>query len=438
MSDMESARARAVIDGAFVVLTAALLLMTVVWHIPMMLWDHLDLAPIYRDWQQGSLVMSDLWRPHGGHLHTAAYAVLLATTRLSNGNPLLDCLVSWALLVVYAAIVMSMAKRTLPRDTAGDAAVLLVVVLLALYPGHLANLQWGWQVAVFLCLVGTATSIWWLSRDVLSWQGEAIALMAGAVAFLSFATAIALIPTAIVLIALHRERTRVQRLAFIAPWAIAGAWIAARYVLAPQEDSLRAPLSELMRYELNYIGAGIARYSNDAAPVLAIAGIASAAWMFVKVRDRSAASPWLGLVLFGAFAGVLTAAGRVGAYGPDQAFVTRYVSFSSMFWLGWLGLVAVAGTVSDKPARWPLRAVAAMAVLAVFNALHMTRKAAHVAAEARDIAQTLRATYPDVDDTMLHRIYFDDAKTARRELDAVHKLGFPPFDAARTKAVLRR
>src|SRR3982750_1724891 len=86
----------------FIFLSAYLLVLTMVWHVPMMLWDHLDLAPIYKAWNEGDLARSGFWNIHGGHLHTAAYAVLLVTTRLSGGEPWLDCLTSWVLLLGYA------------------------------------------------------------------------------------------------------------------------------------------------------------------------------------------------------------------------------------------------------------------------------------------------------------------------------------------------
>ncbi|WP_217490843.1 hypothetical protein, partial [Xanthomonas euvesicatoria] len=43
------------------------------WRIPILLWDHLDIVPIYQAWQDGHLGNSDFWKVHdGSHLHTAA------------------------------------------------------------------------------------------------------------------------------------------------------------------------------------------------------------------------------------------------------------------------------------------------------------------------------------------------------------------------------
>ena len=78
------------LSALFSLLAAMLLVLTLAWHVPMMLWDHLDLVPIYAAWQSGALADSAFFAVHGGHMHTAAYAVLLATTALSHGQTWLD------------------------------------------------------------------------------------------------------------------------------------------------------------------------------------------------------------------------------------------------------------------------------------------------------------------------------------------------------------
>ena len=145
--------ARCVLPG---MLALGLLLLSLHWMIPMMLRDHLDLVPILQAWQRGDLADSGFLRMHGGHLHTAAYAVLLATTTLSGGQPWLDGVVSWLFLLACAAIVLTFAREAFPDGSRRDTGFIALIAFLALFPGHLANLQWGWQVAVFLCLTGVA------------------------------------------------------------------------------------------------------------------------------------------------------------------------------------------------------------------------------------------------------------------------------------------
>jgi hypothetical protein len=405
---------------AFALIALVLLALTLRWHVPMMLWDHLDLVPIYAAWHDGTLAPSTLLAIHGGHLHTLAYVVLLATTSLSHGQTWLDCAASWLMLVVFAGVVASFARETFGRDRP---LIALLVVFLALYPGHLANLQWGWQVAVFLCIAGVVVAIRLLTLAALTPACVAASIVAGGVALLSFATAGALVPTAIVLIALRDDVSPKMRCLFALPWLALGAL----FLFGIDASPGGAHLVDVPRYALNFLGAGIARFATPLAPFFAIAGIVTGAWAYIGVRDRRESLPWLGLCLFAGCAAVLVAIGRAASFGGAHAFVTRYVSFSSLFWIGWIGLTGMR--LAKGATRFATVAIALVAMFAVANATHMINKAREVGEHTADIAAAIRTTYPDVDRAILGEIYFDQPDVALARLRALHDLGFPPFDA---------
>ena len=413
-------------NALFVLLAGTLLVMTLAWHVPMMLWDHLDLVPIYQSWRGGDLAGSAFLAVHGGHMHTAAYAVLLATTALSGGHPWLDCVASWFLLLVHAGVIAALARETLVDGTPRDSGFAALLVLLALYPGHLANLQWGWQVAVFLCLAGVSTCVYALTRSELSWRHQVAALTTAALAYFSFATAIAVLPTAIALIALRGDVPRARRMLALLPWLMAALAVALQY-RGFGVDATRPGVAEVAAYALNFLGAGIVRFAPDLAPSLALAAVAVAGLALARCRLQRACLPWLGLALFAACASVLVALGRAAPFGSEHAFVTRYVSFSTLFWLGCTGLVACAWR---ERLPGPVRiGFVAIAVLTVANALHMTGKAHRVGMRTQSIAQTIKSHWPAVDRNLLGEIYFDQPKLARQRLAALHALGFAPFEA---------
>jgi hypothetical protein len=416
-------------------LALGLLAATLVWRIPFMLWDHLDFAPIYAGWQNGALAQTIFFRVHGGHLHTAAYALLLATTWISHGQTWLDCLASWILLCLYALFVFAMLRDTLRLDDARTRASAALIVFLTLYPGHLANLQWGWQVAVFLCLFGVAAAIHFLTAASLTWKTHLLALSGAVLALLSFGTALALIPIAVWAIALRSEWSVSRRVGFMVPWFVVGvaaAWAmhgdAGSIVRHPQAGSVGVigQAWGVARYALNYLGSGIARFATDLAPWLALLALFTGTAMAVAGRRQVEARPWTGLMLLGLLCAVLTALGRAGE-GESQAFVSRYVSFSSTFWLGWVGLLAV--TTRDT-AKKPVAtfAIAAIAVFALVNAVSMTRRAERLAGEAHAQATALCASWPNPDRSLLQGMHYDGADATRERLQVVRALGFAPFD----------
>ncbi len=190
-------------DFALAALATGLLVMSLAWRVPMMLWDHLDLIPLLEAHQAGTLLASSAFDIYGGHLLLAPYLALLSSAELSGGQTWLDCLLSWSLLLTAALLVREFIGDSLPLRSGRDAMLSLLPTLLLLYPGHLANLQWGWQVAVFLCLFGMIGAIHQLSRSTLDWRRNLLALAAAGLACLSFATAIAVLPVALLLLGLR-------------------------------------------------------------------------------------------------------------------------------------------------------------------------------------------------------------------------------------------
>ncbi len=409
---------------AFAALALALLAMTLRWHVPMMLWDHLDLVPMVQASREGALGHSIFWDIHGGHLHSAAYAVLLLTTWLSGGQPWLDCVASWILLVAYAAIVVGPVLRAaLPDGT--PMRWHYAILLFALYPGHLANLQWGWQVAVFLCLLGAVLVVASLCAKRLDGWRNAVALAGAVLAWLSFATGIGLVPLAMLLLAARRDVPWRRRTVLALPWGLpapAVAWSERARARSPEGF---ASASQLALYVLDYIGAGVARFATDVAPWLALVAIATGIHAFVRVRHERAALYWAGFAGFALFAAVLTALGRAMPFGAEHAFVTRYVSFSSVFWLGWFGLMALAHRAGAV--RWQSALAVLVAVFALANALHMIGKAAKVGATSRQTAAHIRESWPGVDDATLRAIYFEQPGVARERLQLLHDWSFAPF-----------
>lgn len=419
-----------------VALAAALLAATLAWRIPFMLWDHLDFAPLYAEWRNGApLSQTIFWHNHGGHLHTAAYLVLLATTSLSHGQTWLDCLASWALLCFYAVVVFAMCRDTLHLEEGKTRAAAALILFLALYPGHLANLQWGWQVAVFLCLFGAALAIYNLTAENFGWRANLIAMLAAALALLSFGTALALVPIALLAIAMRTELSLARRIVLALPWVLGSlipiyamrsdAGLVTQYAGA-SATLLAARLWGVSHYTLNYLGSGIARFASDLAPWLAALAVVTGAVAVFATKARRAAWPWIGLMLFGLLSAVLTALGRVDE-GAQQAFVSRYVSFSSVFWCGWVGLILIATREAPKKSlAW--FAVAFVAVFALFNALAMTKRAERMARESRATAAILCANYPNIDRAVLEDMHYAGADAAWERLQVVHALGFAPFD----------
>lgn len=408
-----------------VALAVLLLGIGLAWRVPMMLWDHLDLVPIYEAWRAGDLRLGQLLEVHhGSHFHATAYAVLLLTTSLSSGDPWLDCLLSWGFLLVFAFVVLKQAQQDMGE---GASKQWYALALLALYPGHLANLQWGWQIAVFVCLASAALCLRALTRETLGPRQNGMALVCAIVASLSFSTGLALFPVACALIVLRQPSSR-RLLWLLLPWTIAAAGVA--HLLSRGGGTGIPDPAMAVLYVLNFIGGGVARYATGVAPWIAAAAIAYGVGLGWRMRGQREAWFWIGWMLFALGAAGLTALGRASAFGADHAFVTRYVSFSSTFWLGWFGLIFLAARRDGlfRHSRWVKRAAVFVFALSALNGMHLAKKAYVVGVKATGTSDAIRASWPDVDDALLREIYFERSDDARRRLEALHARRYAPFD----------
>ena len=412
---------------AFAVAGVALLAATMRFHLPLMLWDHIDLVPLCQAWEAGRLAPADLFRIHdGSHVHAAAYAVLLLTTWLSHGQPWLDCLVSWGLLLIQAWLLLRLVDEHLPAARSGG--WWLAFLFLALYPGHLPNLQWGWQVAVFISLLGAVAAIRLLAAPKLGAGTNLAAALATLAGVLGFSTTLAMYPVALVVLASRTELPWRTRLGHAAVWTVvllpAVAWLASGRGAAPG----MAAATTLSAYALNYLGGGVLRFAEDVAAAWTLLALATAAIAVFRMRQNlRTLRPWLALMAFATGCALMTAMGRAATYGPEHAFVTRYASFASLFWFGWLG--AMLAAFRQDP--WWRRAwrplVLATLVFSVANGVHLARKASSLGTRARGYAEQIREQYPEVAGDVLAAAYLDRASAAPARLRWLHDAGYAPF-----------
>lgn len=398
------------------------------WPIPFMAWDHLDLVPMLQAFQREGLTGVDLLALHGGHYHSAAYLWLLASTLLSGGWPQADVLSSLVLLAAHAALLWRILERSGVLAVAGAWRWLLW--LLVLYPGHLANLQWGWQVAVFLCLAGVSLVIERLTAEPLRHRDNLLALGAALIACTSFASGLAVLPVAMLLLATRNDLSVRTRLLMLLPWLLLVALLAGHYFGQRPVGAISPPTAlAWTHYTLNFIAGGLFRSVTDlAAPLAALALLQLAILLWRSPAVRSA-RPLLALVLFSGGVAALTATGRAADYGADQAFVTRYVSFSVLFWIGWCALMLLARRERGRLPWLPRAALLLAALFAVFNALHLSRKAVQLGQRMDALASALESGWPQADEARLAELYFDDPEEARRRLDQLCRWGFAPFEA---------
>ncbi len=407
--------------------------LALIWPVPMMLWDHLDLLPMLVPYLDGTGDVSSVIATHGGHSHSAANLTLLVTTSASGGQPWLDIFVS-CIFLGFAALAFLWALGAAGGKHVARSAVGIMLLCFLLSPMHLPNLQWGWQVAVFICLFGVGLGL----AAAFSQAHVALRVFVGmlgiGLALSSFATGVALLPAMLLGLWLDRNDQSLANNICAFLWIAFGLFAMWWLGLFQSTGSVSIQLSDvfsLLAYCVNYLAGGIARYATDLAWPLVTMGWGILIFAYLKLRhtQRQLLAFWITLAVFSLGAAMLTALGRAVPFGADHAFATRYASFSGLYWLAVVG--ATMSLLWALPGRQRvLKGVMIFILtLGVVNALHIAKKARTIHLDAVQTAEEIRTQWPDVDDATLRAIYFDDAQEARARLEQLRQLQYPPFDS---------
>jgi hypothetical protein len=215
------------------------------------------------------------------------------------------------------------------------------------------------------------------------------------------------------------------RLFYLAPWFALGLAV---YHFNQQDGGVFPPVQpwRLIVYTFYYLGAGIAHFAPAAAPwltgfALTVIGLAAN-----RIRDFRAAMPWVALLLFAAVGAALTGMGRGFTEDHATALIQRYVSFSILFWIGWLGFLARA---REDGVGWHTGSLAGLiGLVALINAGQMTYEAKVLGRDSRGVAQTICSQWPNLDESFLAGLIYSGAEAARTDLQGLHDLDFAPFD----------
>ena len=403
--------------GPAAICFGAVLAVCLVFHYRAPFHDHWDLIPLYEALRSGELAFSDLFALHGNHWHASAYMVLLGLSLFTGMAHGVESVAS----VAFAGLGFIALVRILSRSIAllGSAnAVPWVMGMSAFFLFSLdqsANWLWGWQVAVF---INIACALWMIERlsfGSITIGNTLLAAALCAVAIYAFGTGWTLIPIGLILLVFRGALVSGSGRAALLIWAGLTALLLWHFALSLNDTAAAYSTSALpnlmdvgtwiglVHYALNFVASPIVRFARDSSLIAILIGAGVLVWSIWTLRaaDKQrvwqVAAPFLAMAAFSFGSGLLTAIGRWEGFGVQHAFVSRYISFGTPFWVAVfvLAFFAIAKT-NHRSHKRAFAVLGLLFVLKLGNIPSVVQKSVRISNEISAVTKQLAIAYPNV------------------------------------------
>jgi hypothetical protein len=350
---------KAILWAAILAAPAYILYCIAVRGVPVPYMDQWELVPLLQKMYTHHLQFADLWAQHNEHRILVPKVVMLILARLSGWNIWWEFITSFVIAGGTLVLLYSMLKRAFPDRVPGWLLVAFSLVVFS--PIQSENWLWGWQIQIFMNVIGVVLAVWALDRWPDKLRGVLIAIGGAFLATYSFSNGlfcwIAILPVFLM--------RRPCKWAYLLLWSIAAAaaiglylWHYVKPVNHPSAMLFLQQPWRWLQYALLYIGGPLtlgpsAIALTGAGVIVLVIGITMLILVLRQSRTRLAVlAPWLALASYAVISAFVTGVGRMG-FPLGQALSSRYTTFSSLSILSILVIVALWIAGSRQPRGGP-------------------------------------------------------------------------------------
>ncbi len=299
-------------------------------------WDQYELVPLIDKVFNHNLQFSDLWAQHNEHRIVFPKMLMLTMAYFTNWNIWYELYLNF----VLAGVIVLLLWLLLQKTFAGRTPIWLPVAFsfIAFSPAQWENWSWGWEVQVFMTILGTVAAVLALTLWPGQLRGVIIAMAAAVFASFSFANGILTWVVAGLILLMQKER----RWSHVVLWVIVSAATICLYYYNYTKPSHHPPLSVCLYYPWAfvlyvsaYIGSPFAFGKIDVAIITGAVWIIAMCIMVIHIGwiDRKnfiLVLPWVSLAAYAVLSDCVTAVARLG-FGIGQAMSSRYTAIANLF-----------------------------------------------------------------------------------------------------------
>jgi hypothetical protein len=299
-------------------------------------WDQWDFVPFIEKLFSNNLSVYDLFQQHNEHRLFFPRIIMLALVYISNYNNIYEMYFSWTLAVLISAVVFLAYTSRFGTST----KMLMAFVPISFMIFNLkqfGNILWGFQLQIYLCVLGFVFSIYMLERSDRLDANFFLAACGGILASYSFLNGLASWPSGLFFILVSGKSKRMA-----VAWSLTGLLAIAVYFIhwvKPAEQPSTFFIIEHPIKGLLYLTSNIGSPLGLIIPVAAGIGITliiillTELFFLIKYDLLKENAKWLSFILFSLISSFGMAIFRAGV-GIQQALTPRYITITSLAIIG--------------------------------------------------------------------------------------------------------
>ncbi len=378
--------------------------------------DHWDIVPLFAQGRDGTLAWADLFALHGYHWHASGYLVQLGLGELTamghQAESAANVLIAMFGFIALARM-LGRAANSLNVANGTRIWIFAVSAFMLFSLDQAGNWLWGWQIAVFINVAGALWTIERLTCGRPTILNTMLAIMASAAAIYGFGTGWVLLPIGFALLLVHGAWRTLEGRVSLAIWLGFTGLLLWHFLQAASSPSAAhtssafpdlldgAVMLGLIHYAMNFLASPIVRFARDISVPITLLGLgiliwsSRTIWQADRANARKVLAPFLSMAIFALGSGLLTAFGRWESFGVKQAFVSRYITFGTFFWIAIFVLAALAIAKSrHQKHRGLLGLLGLLLVLKIGNIPSVVKKSVRLSGDIHIAADHLAETYP--------------------------------------------
>jgi hypothetical protein len=307
-----------------------------IFGVNVVFWDQWSLVHCIEKLYTNNISFNDLFQQHNEHRLFFPKIIMLFLVYISNYNNIYEMYFSWILALFILLLVFLMYKNSFGTSTK-MIIYFLPISFLIFSLRQFENILWGFQLQVYLCVLGFLISVYMLEKsDKLGFKFF-LAAFGGVFASYSFANGLAAWPAGLFFILFSNKG---KKMALV--WSLIGLLAAGLFFYhweKPQGHPstlfiIEQPVKGLI-YFLANIGSPLAfKISIAVGFGIILMGLLSVElFILIKYGALKENAKWLSLILFSLISSFALTIFRAG-FGIEQAGTSRYVTITLLAIVG--------------------------------------------------------------------------------------------------------